>query len=142
MKNGGAITKREARFLKDLQDGIFADLVEKGFASYSHGDPCPTSAGKVVLTFMGRALLKPAKEKPAPKPDMWGRVFTERPLFEHRHFVWLAGFLAEHADEKLRYAMARKLEDTNERFEHSRFLDAARGTPSGRMDYPDGRFRD
>lgn len=53
-----------------------------------------------------------------------------KPLFEHRHFAWLAAFCARH--EGVAEELAKALAATNQKFDKDRFLAAARGCPAGR----------
>lgn len=58
------------------------------------------------------------------------------PLFQHRHYVAIAGLLAElnqsHTPDIVRMAFASLFQRDNSRFDWDRFMDAANGEPRGR----------
>jgi len=47
------------------------------------------------------------------------------PLFQHRHYVWLAAFARDNLNEEQRRRMAAELRGTNPNYSRSRFEDAA-----------------
>lgn len=50
-----------------------------------------------------------------------------KPLFEHRHFVWLAKFAAQHLTDKQSVALTTALAATNPHFDVGRFESAICG---------------
>ncbi len=60
-----------------------------------------------------------------------------RPLFEHRHFAWLAQFAAQHLTSEQVSALSSALEATNPNFDAWRFGKAAQSTPINWRDSAD-----
>lgn len=65
---------------------------------------------------------------------------TQRPLFEHRHYVAMAAILAKLdaeqfgtiAPEDVARHFANELQGTNPAYDRTRFYEAATGKPNGR----------
>lgn len=58
---------------------------------------------------------------------------SDKPIFEHRHFVWLAHWAAINLPRgPLMEKLCDDLADTNPKFDRIRWLKAANGNPHGR----------
>jgi hypothetical protein len=57
-------------------------------------------------------------------------------MFQHRHYVALAAWIASESsfDEDAKIRFARMLQNDNPRFDMTRFIAAANGTPSNGRD--------
>ena len=54
---------------------------------------------------------------------------ANRPLFEHRHFAWLANWAVHKLSQEQKDELCYRLAETNENFNRERFMIAAKGEP-------------
>lgn len=55
-----------------------------------------------------------------------------KPIFEHRHFVWLAHWAGANLDADMVAKLCDDLARTNPKFDRGRWMSAANGRPNGR----------